>query len=80
MSGKPIVKAVLTKREKKTLQIWMKKQNSKVAQKRYHDFPYYCPNGGDYTYMVTPTCIGRIIEVKNNVTEEQIDITDYGAW
>jgi hypothetical protein len=36
--------------------------------------------GGRYTYCYTPTSIGTILIVKDNVTNTQIDLTEYEEW
>lgn len=75
-----IVMTTLTKREKTTLQKWMREQNIKVDRMSHTHKTYYCPNGGCYTYIITPTSMGNVTEVRNNITKDEIDITDYGAW
>lgn len=36
--------------------------------------------GGRYTYSFTPTGLGLIITVTNNITKDQIDLTNYEDW
>lgn len=36
--------------------------------------------GGLYTYSITPTSLGTIITVTNNITEEILDLSDYDSW
>jgi len=36
--------------------------------------------GGLYTYSLTPTTLGVIIKVKNNITEDVLDLSDYESW
>lgn len=33
--------------------------------------------GGRYTYSFTPTSVGTIVEVKDAITKDFLDITDY---
>ena len=40
-------------------------------------FPYCGAVGGQFTFYFTPTSIGTIIGVKDAITGEQIDLTDY---
>lgn len=43
-------------------------------------FPYCGAIGGQFTYEFTPTSIGVIIVVKDAITDEKIDLTDYGMF
>ncbi len=36
--------------------------------------------GGRYTYSFTPTSIGLVVKVKDAITGEEIDLTDYDMW
>jgi hypothetical protein len=36
--------------------------------------------GGRLTYMITPTGLGTIYEVKDVVTLRSIDLTEYDEW
>lgn len=36
--------------------------------------------GGAYTYCFTPTSLGVIVVVKNCVTKEEINLTDFDSW
>ena len=36
--------------------------------------------GGRYTYEFTPTGLGNIIKVKDNNTEDEIDLTNTEDW
>jgi len=42
--------------------------------------PDYGTIGGGYTYSFTPMSIGTSIVVKNNVTKEEVDLSDYKEW
>lgn len=64
---------------------WQVEQDKKVieTQKERHlfpDEPYYGAIGGGYTFSFTPTSIGLIIQISNNVTKEMLDVTDYENW
>jgi hypothetical protein len=52
--------------------IWMKEQNAKFKESG--------ANGGVYSYIFTPTSLGLVVEVRNNVTKESINVTNYGDW
>lgn len=41
---------------------------------------YYGAIAGSYSYIFTPTGLGVAVQIKNNVTEEVLDLTDYDAW
>lgn len=36
--------------------------------------------GGELTYIFMPTGIGTVIKVRENVTGQELNLTDYGAW
>ena len=42
--------------------------------------PYYGAIGGAYTYSFSPTSLGCVVKVRNSVTGDEIDLTDYSAW
>jgi hypothetical protein len=64
------------------IKAWCDEQDKKVAQKqnRPDGQAYYGAIGGAYTYMYTPTGLGLIVKIKNNLTEEILDLTDYENW
>ena len=54
-------------------QAWMKKQ------KKEH--PHSGTTiGGRFSYRFTPTGIGVAVSVIDNITKEEINVTDYGLW
>lgn len=61
------------KSEQEAINLWIKEQNCKVEN-------HGGAIGGRYTYMYTPTSLGCIIKVRDNVTHEEKDFTDYGSW
>lgn len=36
--------------------------------------------GGRYTFSFTPTSLGLITKVRDNISEQEIDLTDYENW
>lgn len=40
-------------------------------------YAYYGAIGGSITYMLTPTSIGMFVHVKNTITHDVLDLTDY---
>ena len=36
--------------------------------------------GGAITYSFTPTNLGTVIKVRNDLTENEIDLTNYEDW
>ncbi len=36
--------------------------------------------GGRFTYMMTPTSIGTVFKVRDNLTLDEIDVTNYKDW
>ena len=41
---------------------------------------YYGCNGGELSYIFTITNMGLAVEVRNNLTKETINVTDYDGW
>lgn len=42
--------------------------------------PYYGAMGGGLEYIFIPTSLGTIIKVRECITKEEINLTDYGSW
>jgi len=42
--------------------------------------PYYGASGGAYEYSFVPTSIGTVIKVKNVVSGDIIDLSEYEDW
>jgi hypothetical protein len=43
--------------------------------------PKYCGAiGGRFTYMMTPTSLGTVCKVRDNLDGDEIDVTDYDMW
>lgn len=36
--------------------------------------------GGRYTFECTPTGLGQVLKVKDEVTKTEIDLSDYESW
>ncbi len=70
------------------LEIWMKDQDDKALKIQIErgflseqwKKPYYGCSGGAYTYSFTPTTLGTIVKVINNVTKEEINLTNFDEW
>ena len=45
-----------------------------------HNLVYEGASGGRYTYSFTPTSLGIVYEVIDNVTGEKLNVTDYDLW
>ena len=77
---------LLSQKQIEKLKEWKKEQDQKVidSQKEtefgYDNLPYYGAIEGGYTYEFTPTGLGCVIKVKNNMTNEVIDLTEYDLW
>lgn len=65
---------------------WSGEQDKKVVELQkgtkleHPDEAYYGCSGGALTYMFTPTTLGLVVKVQNNLTSEIIDLTDYESW
>lgn len=81
----------LTERQANKLKVWECKIREKAFQLQYdrdeldeysvkfHE-PYYGAIGGGLTYSFTPTALGTVVKVKEAITGEEIDLTDYDEW
>lgn len=86
------MKFELDEKQVEKLNVWKKEQNKKVAvaQDKYgdKDLPsfrmegeaYYGACGGGYEYIFTPCSLGVGITVRNIITGEEINLTDYENW
>ena len=36
--------------------------------------------GGRFTYCYTPTSIGTIVKIKDNLDGDELDVSDYDSW
>jgi hypothetical protein len=70
----------LDETQKEKLAEWMRLQEEKVAKMQEREDAYYGAIGGGYTYMFTPTGLGVVTIVRNGVTKEEINLTDYDTW
>jgi len=77
----------LTEKQDERLETWMFEQDQKVIAEQKEDtdlecsdVPYYGTSGGGYTYSFTPTGLGVVAKVKNEITGNVIDLTDYNSW
>lgn len=43
-------------------------------------FPYTGAVGGEITFCFTPTSLGNVCVVTDQVTGEKINLTDYDSW
>jgi hypothetical protein len=57
-------------------------EQQKAAVSEFTNVPAeYCGAiGGRYTFSFTPTAIGMVVEITDNVLKRQLDITDYDSW
>lgn len=65
------------------LNAWKKEQNIKSRQQQNlsEKEPLNTGSiGGLYTYSFTPTSIGLVIKVTNNLTQDVLDLSDYDDW
>lgn len=62
------------------LRTWQAEQDAKVAAMQKNRKPYYGAAGGEYVYTYCPTTIGVVVKVRNDVTNEEIDLSDYDNW
>lgn len=70
----------LDESQKQRLNVWIRQQELKVADEQQRSNAYYGAIGGAYEYCFLPTSIGLIVKVKNGLTKEEIDLSDYENW
>lgn len=64
----------LNEKQQKELVEWLN------AQKEKEKDTYIGAIGGMFTYSFTPTTLGTIIKVTNNVSGSMVDLSDYDSW
>jgi hypothetical protein len=52
----------------------------KVWQNENKPMAYSGAIGGRYTYEFTPTNLGTVVKVKDNLKKIELDLTDYDSW
>ena len=62
----------LDETETQKFEDWKKKQKEKD--------PHIPTAGERWTFMFTPTGLGTVVEVKDNLLKEKIDLTDWENW
>ena len=68
------------------LNAWVAEQDKKVMEHQkgteleHPGEAYYGACGGSLTYKFTPTGLGLAVHVQNNVTGEEINLTNYEDW
>lgn len=62
----------LTKEQIQKVNEWHKEQTK--------DKPYTGAIGGQFTYSFSPNNLGLVTKVKNELTGEVLDVTDYSDW
>lgn len=79
----------LTPKQDTKIKAWIKRQDAKVKKLQADDpkipddlkkYAHYGTIGGGFTYSFTGTSLGEIVKVRNSVTKEEIDVTDYDSW
>jgi hypothetical protein len=61
-------------------EVWRKEQDAKVAARQKNKEPYYGAIGGAYVWTRCGTTLGLVIKVRNDLTGDQLDLTDYHNW
>jgi hypothetical protein len=55
---------------------WIKEQDMKVANIQGRKEPSYGACGGGYTWSITPTYMGTIVKLSNQISGEEIIVRD----
>ncbi len=89
------MKFEVTPEQQKKLDEWLKDVYSRAVNKQieetkepneFHRFcwdngvPYTGTIGGGLSYIFSPTSIGLCLTVKESLTGEEIDLTEYDLW
>ena len=57
------------------------KENKRIAEFiKEKRIEYTGAIGGQFTWGFTPTTIGTIVSITDNVSKETLDVTDYDEW
>lgn len=64
----------------KKFNAWKKEVESRIAAKQGRDKPYYGAIGGAYVWTQCFTSLGGILKVRNDLTGEELDFTNYEDW
>lgn len=74
----------LTEIQMEKLNNWLVRVNATAASISpdpvIPNLPYYGAIGGGLIFSFLPTGLGTIVLVKETITGEEIDLTDYDAW
>lgn len=72
----------LTEEQKEKLGQWASEQYKKDAAKAAQNgrLSAYGASGGEFSYTFTPTNLGLIIKVKNNLSGDELDLTEWDMW
>lgn len=68
----------VTPEEQEQIQRWLAEADAKL--KAAGGSTYSGAIGGRLTYQFTDTNLGRILKVKDSLTNEELDVTDYASW
>lgn len=72
----------LTEEQKEKLGVWADEQHRKDAEKAAASgrLSVYGASGGAFSYTFTPTNLGLIVKVKNNLSGDELDLTEWDMW
>lgn len=70
----------LTPEQLEKIEVWEAAQDAKVAKQQGREEPYYGAIGGALTYKFTPNSLGWGVRVVHNLTNEELDVSDYESW
>lgn len=66
--------------ERFVLEEWQTKSFEKWKKKQLKKDPSMPAAGERWTFMFTPTGIGTVVKVKDDCTDEELDLTDWENW
>jgi hypothetical protein len=72
----------LTNEQIEKLSVWAAEQVSKDTEKAAQSgrISTYGACGGAFTYSFTPTSLGLIVKVTNNLSGDELDLTEWDMW
>lgn len=72
------------------LNIWLAEVNARAVEVQLASplpklfpktaFPYYGTIGGGITFSFTPTGVGLVCKVRESLTGEELDLSEYADW
>lgn len=74
------VAGFIKEQDAKVIELQKSSDNEMIKLYAEQNIAYYGASGGAYSYIFTPTSLGLVSTIKNNLTNEELTLTDFGDW